>query len=61
MNNLYRISQLVDRLNISKSTIYLWVSQGKFPTSFKIGGGTSVWHEEDINSWIKSKQKGVDL
>jgi prophage regulatory protein len=57
MNNLYRISQLVDRLNISKSTIYLWVSQGKFPPSFKIGGGTSVWNEEEISEWVESKRK----
>ena len=59
MNKLYRISQLVDRLNISKSTIYLWVSEGKFPPSFKIGDGTSVWHEGAINSWIESKEKEV--
>ena len=41
MSRLYRINQLVGELNISKSSIYLWVSQGNFPAPFKIGGGTS--------------------
>jgi len=44
-------------LNVSKSSIYLWVSQGKFPKSFKIGGGTSVWSEIDISEWIDSLNK----
>ena len=53
----YRVSQLVAMLNVSKSSIYLWVSQGKFPKSFKIGGGTSVWSEIDISEWIDSLNK----
>ena len=55
----YRVSQLVEMLNVSKSSIYLWVSQGKFPKSFKIGGGTSIWSEESIFNWIESKKKEV--
>jgi|DEB0MinimDraft_4_1074332.scaffolds.fasta_scaffold392451_1 prophage regulatory protein len=53
----YRVSQLVEMLNVSKSSIYLWVSQGKFPKSFKIGGGTSVWSDLDISEWIDSLNK----
>lgn len=53
----YRVSQLVEMLNVSKSSIYLWVSQGKFPKSFKIGGGTSVWSDLDISEWIEEKKK----
>ena len=57
MSRLDRINQLVGELNISKSSIYLWVSQGNFPAPFKIGGGTSVWHEEQISDWLESKRK----
>ena len=53
----YRVSQLVEMLNVSKSSIYLWVSQGTFPKSFKIGGGTSVWSDLDISEWIDSLNK----
>ena len=53
----YRVSQLVEMLNVSKSSIYLLVSQCKFPKSFKIGGGTSVWSEIDISEWIDSLNK----
>lgn len=53
----YRVSQLVEMLNVSKSSIYLWVSQGKFPKSFKIGGGTSVWSDKDISEWMDNLNK----
>ena len=53
----YRVSQLVEMSNVSKSSIYLWVSQGKFPKSFKIGGGTSIWSDQDISEWIEEKKK----
>jgi len=55
----YRVSQLVEMLNVSKSSIYLWVSQGKFPKSFKIGGGTSIWSDQDISKYIEEKKKEV--
>ena len=53
LQKFYRINQLVDILNVSKSSIYLWVQQGHFPQPKKIGNNTSIWSEESMNHWIE--------
>jgi len=36
--------------NKSRSTIYRWISEGKFPAPVKISG-SSLWPEEVIAEW----------
>jgi len=54
----YRIKQLSEMLNVSKSSIWGWLKKGKFPTPLKIGGNTTVWRSTDIESWV-SNHEGV--
>ena len=49
---LYRANQLYKMLNISNSTLYLWVKQNKFPPPIK-RGGSSFWKAEQVNLWIE--------
>ena len=35
-------------------TIWLKISQGKFPLPIKLGDSINVWKESDIDSWINS-------
>ena len=49
---LYKVKQLEQILNISKSTLWLWVKQDKFPTPIKRVGST-FWRAEDVDEWIK--------
>ena len=49
--NLYRMKQLVPLLSISKSTIYGWIRDDKFPKGTKING-TTVWRKETIDNWV---------
>jgi predicted DNA-binding transcriptional regulator AlpA len=50
---LYKVKQLEQILNISKSTLWQWVKQGKFPTPIKRVGST-FWKSEDVEEWIKN-------
>lgn len=56
----YRIKQLVEMLNVSKSSIWSWLSAGKFPNPIKIGNNTTVWRSSDIESWIKQHEEVKD-
>jgi len=56
---LYRASQLYKMLNISNSTLYLWVKQNKFPTPIKRGGST-FWKADEVNSWIEDGASHVN-
>ena len=49
--NLLRIKHLTNKLSMSKSTIWLWIRNNKFPKPTKING-ISVWRSEAIDQWI---------
>lgn len=58
-----RISQIVGNPNsdpplpplipIAKSTIWLWVKQGKFPAPVKLGPRVTAWKIADIREFIE--------
>jgi len=51
---LYRIKELPDILNMSKTNIYNRIKEGNFPTPQKIGG-MSVWKPEVVEAWIEKE------
>jgi prophage regulatory protein len=57
-NQLLRIDEVRDLTTVGKSTINLWVAQGKFPKPFYLSPTIKVWRLDDINSWIDSALKG---
>jgi len=52
--HLYRTGNVLALLGISRSTLNLWVSQGKFPKPRKLGQRLNVWSSTDIDSWLGS-------
>jgi prophage regulatory protein len=53
---IYRVKQLIRLLSISKSTIYGWIKDDKFPKGTKINGIT-VWKSETIDEWLEEQTK----
>jgi predicted DNA-binding transcriptional regulator AlpA len=51
----YRLSHLKVRLNVSGSSIWAWVKQGKFPKPVKLSENTTAWQASDIEAWAKSR------
>jgi len=52
MNTFLRIKEVVKKTGIAKSTIWLWVSENKFPKPIKLSPRITVWEEEKINYWM---------
>lgn len=53
LNALLRLPAVQARTGLSRSTIYLRVSQGTFPRPVLLGGKRAVgWAEGEINEWI---------
>ena len=46
-----RLSDIVDRLGVSRSTVYKWVDEGRFPESVSLGGRAVAWRRVDIEAW----------
>jgi prophage regulatory protein len=54
-DKLIKMKDVMDRIPLSRPSIYRLVKEEKFPKYIKIGGGT-FWLESDINSWIQNQK-----
>ena len=52
MTNFLRIKEVVKKTGIAKSTIWLWVSENKFPKPIKLSPRITVWEEDKVNYWM---------
>jgi prophage regulatory protein len=52
-NQLVRIEQVSKVTTLAKSSINLWVAQGKFPKPIMLSPVVKVWLIADINNWIE--------
>jgi prophage regulatory protein len=54
-NSILRLPAVKDRIKLSRSTIYLLISKGKFPSPISLGERAVGWLEEDVENWLKEK------
>ena len=54
-SRLIRLKAVLDRVPVSKSTIYDWMERGKFPGAVRLGGGVVAWRESEVDSWIAER------
>jgi prophage regulatory protein len=51
-NQLLRIKEVSSFTSIAKSTINLWVAQGKFPKPIALSPTIKVWKVQQLLDWI---------
>ena len=51
MGNFIRIKDVMKKTGIARSTIWLWIKQGKFPEPIKLSVRITVWDEKVIEEW----------
>ncbi len=56
--HFYRLSQLKEKLSVSRSSIWSWVKDGSFPKPIKLGKNCNEWNSEDVHAWVQSR---IDL
>ena len=54
-NIILRLPTVKVRTGLSRSTIYLRMSNGEFPPSISLGGRAVGWLESDIENWLDEK------
>ena len=52
---ILRLPTVISRTGLSRSTIYLRVSQGAFPMQVSLGGRAVGWIETEIQSWLEER------
>jgi prophage regulatory protein len=47
-----RLPEVKNKTGLSRSSIYLRMSNGEFPQSISLGSRAIGWLESDINEWL---------
>jgi prophage regulatory protein len=53
-NQLLRIQEVSDLTSLAKSTINLWVTQGKFPKPVLLSPTIKVWTQQQLQDYIQN-------
>jgi prophage regulatory protein len=54
-NQFLRMSQLKQKVALSRSQIYRLIQQGEFPKQIKLGDKIAVWVDSEVEEWMSSK------
>jgi prophage regulatory protein len=54
-HNILRLPQVKIRVGLSRSSIYLAVSQGKFPRPVSLGARAVGWLEAEVDTWLSQR------
>jgi prophage regulatory protein len=54
-HTILRLPSVKARTGLSRSTIYLRISQGGFPKPISLGGRAVGWVEDEVNEWLDER------
>ena len=54
-HTILRLPAVKARTGLSRSTIYLRVSQGAFPAPVSLGGRAVGWLDAEVNAWLTAQ------
>jgi len=52
-----RLPAVISRTGLSRSSIYAFIAQGKFPQQIAIGKRAVGWDSDSIDRWIEDRIK----
>ena len=55
-----RLPKLLQLLGVSRSSVYLWMSNGTFPKPKRFGPRTVAWKFSDIEAWLDEKDNDTN-
>ena len=57
VTRLIRLPEVQHRVGLGRSTIYRWMSEGKFPKPVQLGDYAVAWAEDEVQAWIATRLK----
>jgi prophage regulatory protein len=54
-HSILRLPAVKARTGLSRSTIYLRISEGSFPKPVSLGGRAVGWIEAEVNDWLNQQ------
>jgi len=56
-NTILRLPQVVEKVQVPKSTLYKWMQKGLFPKPVVLGIRSVGWYARDVQNWLQSRQQ----
>lgn len=53
---IIRLKAVIEMTGLARSTIYLYMKEGSFPKSIKLGAKSVGWLEEELYTWIEDRK-----
>lgn len=53
-HRLIRLPEVMDRVGLSKATVYARIERGDFPAPVRLGA-SSRWVESEIDAWVEKQ------
>jgi prophage regulatory protein len=50
-----RLPEVLERIPLSKSQLYLLISINEFPSPVKLGARDAAWIESEVTDWIEER------
>lgn len=54
-HTILRLPEVIKRTGLSRSSIYLRISNGEFPKTISLGDRAVGWLESEIDEWLAEK------
>jgi len=59
-DQLLRINDVAKLTTLSKSSINLWIAQGRFPTPIKLSKTVKVWTLKSVRAWANQMEQASE-
>lgn len=57
-DRIIKLPEVMSMTGLSRSSIYLLIKKGSFPTQVKLSTRSSGWFWREIYSWLESRPRG---
>lgn len=57
INRILRLPDVKARTGLSRSSIYAYIKDGKFPHHISLGERSVGWYESEVDAWVASRQR----
>lgn len=56
-NRILRLPDVKARTGLSRSSIYAYIKDGRFPQHIALGERSVGWYESEVDAWMASRQR----
>ena len=57
LDKMLTIAEVLEVTGLSRSSVYVMMREGTFPTALKIGARAVRWRESEIREWERSRPR----